>query len=454
MKKDYKAHLTEDSVLKHLLSLTWPGIGGSLALTVFNLTDTFFVSRLGTDALAAMGFTFPVVLIINSIAMGISMGAGSVLSRAMGSGDYHLMKRTSTDGVLLSVLFVGIISLAGLLTLDPLFRIMGASGEVLKLTKEYMSIWYLGAIATIVPPVSDSCLRATGDMMRPLIVMVTIAVMNAILDPILIFGLFGLPAMGMEGAALATIISRFCGMIATLYFLHYHAGLVDLSAVPWKEIRESWSRILHIGLPSALTQVFPHLTRGIITRLAAGAGGAAAVAALAAGTRIESLGMIIIGAYSMALVPMMGQNWGARKWQRVREIRRVTFRLSLIFGGFVILAMFTLARPAALIFTKDPEVLVRTISYLKIMGTAAFGLSLYVWVGQLLNSAGIPRPAAQMIISGSLLMIPLAFAGSLFAGFNGLIAGLAAGQLITAGAALMMDRKYLEKSGEELPSVS
>ena len=443
MNKNFKARLTEGPVHSHLFSLTWPGISGSLAITVFNLTDTFFVSRLGTDALAAMGFIFPIILIINSVAMGISMGSGSVLSRALGSGDHHLMKRTSTDGVLLAVLIVGLISILGIWSLDPLFRIMGASGDVLILTKEYMLVWYMGAMATIIPPVSDSCLRATGDMIRPLIVMVVIALMNGILDPILIFGFFGLPAMGIKGAALATVISRGFGMIATLGFLHFHAGLVDLSRPSWKEIRESWMRILVIGLPSALTQLLPHLTRGIVTRLAAGTGGAAAVAALAAGTRIESLGVVLIGAYSMALVPMVGQNWGAERWMRIREIRRITSRMSFAYGFSVILAVLVLARPAALIFTKDPAVIPITITYLRLMGAAAFSLAFYTWTGQILNSAGIPRPAAHMNIGGSLLIIPLAFTGSLTFGITGLIIGMAAGQIFTAGIAVLVDRKYL-----------
>lgn len=416
-----------------------------MAITIFNLTDTFFVSRMGTDALAAMGFTFPVVLIIGSIAMGISMGSGSVLSRALGSGDQHLMKRTSTDGVLLAILIVGVVSLLGLLSIDPLFRLMGASGEVLILTKDYMFIWYIGAIAVIVPPVSDSCLRATGDMIRPLIVMVFIAVLNGILDPILIFGLFGLPAMGIKGAALATIISRSCGMLATLYFLHFHAGLVEFSPSSWKEIRESWSRILHIGLPSAITQLFPHLTRGIITRLAAGVGGTAAVAALAAGTRIESLGIIFIGAYSLAIVPLVGQNWGAKKWNRVNDIRKITRRISVVYGLFGILAAFTLSEIAVKIFTQDPAVIPIAVKYLRLMGISSFALAFSLWTGQTMNSAGIPHPAAKMNIGGSLLIIPLSFTGSITFGITGLVTGIALGQIITAGSAVFIDKKYLNK---------
>ena len=211
--------VTSGSLERHLVRLTVPTIGGMFAITVFNLTDTFFVSRLGTEPLAAMGFTFPVIMFIGSVSMGMALGAGSVLARAMGKGDHHLMNRIATDGILLSILTVLIVSTLGLLTMEPLFRFLGATEHTLPLVKDYMSIWYIGVVAFIMPPVGDSSMRALGDMKRPLIVMMVCAVFNVILDPILIFGLLGFPAMGIAGAALATILSRFAGMVTTLSFL-------------------------------------------------------------------------------------------------------------------------------------------------------------------------------------------------------------------------------------------
>jgi len=431
MKK--KSSLLEGAIPGQLFSLTWPGLGGSLAIILFNITDTFFVSRLGTDSLAAMGFTFPIVMIIGSASMGISLGAGSVLSRAMGRGDHYLMKRTATDGILLSVLMVGIISLAGILSLDPLFRLLGASGEVLRQVKEYMLIWYLGSIAVAMPAVGDSCLRATGDMIRPLIVMTICAVMNFILDPILIFGLFGLPAMGIRGAALATVISRCFGMVATLSFVHFHAGLLELTRPAFHEIRESWVRILHVGLPSAVTQLLPPLTRGLVTKMAAAAGGAASVAALAAGSRIESIGNIIIMAYSMALVPMIGQNWGGERWNRIRIIRKLTLKLALLYGIIVAAGAFLLAKPAAMIFTRDTQVLSHTVFYLRVMALSVGSLCFSTWTAQSLNAAGKPRYSARLNFIGSLVfIIPLSFLGSRLYGFAGLVAGFSAGQGLTS----------------------
>jgi MATE family, multidrug efflux pump len=444
MRKNH--NLTSGSIFRHMLSLTWPGIGGSLAITIFNLTDTFFVSRLGTDSLAAMGFTFPVVMIIGATASGISMGSGSVLSRAMGSGNTHMMKRTATDGILLSVFLVGIISLAGVFSLDILFKSMGASGNVLSLVKDYMFIWYLGSMAVVMPPVSDSCLRATGDMIRPFIVMMVCAGMNVILDPILIFGYFGFPAMGIKGASLATVISRCFGMIVTLSFLHFHAGLVDFSIPDIREIKESWVRILKVGIPSAFIQLLLPLTRGFVTRLAALAGGSAAVAAVASGSRIESFALIFAMAYNMAIVPMVGQNWGAEKFERIESIRKFTLKLSIVYGLFVFMAAFIFSRSLSGIFSNDLSVISYTVLYLRIITITTGAFCLYTWTGQSLIAAGLPRPAAILNITGMLLIqIPLAFFGSRIFGFTGLIAGIAAGQGITAVIAWFISRKYLSR---------
>lgn len=444
MKNTKGRNLLEGSVRGHLLALTWPGLGGSLAIMIFNLTDTFFVSRLGTEALAAMGFTFPVVMAIGAAAMGISLGSGSVLSRAMGSGDRQKMKRTATDGIILSLIFVAIISGAGLLTLNPLFSMLGASGSILEMVTSYMFIWYLGSLAVILPPVSDSCLRATGDMMRPLIVMIICAVTNAFLDPIFIFGLLGFPSMGIEGAALATVISRIIGMIATLSFLHFHAGLLDLSIVSFREIVKSWKLILHVGLPSAMTQLLVPLTRAVVTKLAAYAGGAVSVAAVAAGSRIEGFAAIFVMSYSMALVPMVGQNWGGDRKDRVEEVFLVSRGMAVLYGAMFFLSALFLAKPVSSLFSSDPSVIYLTSLYLKIVAASSAAMAFYTWISQALNATGNPEPAARLNLIGVLIfMVPLCVTGTFLFGFTGLLAGLAIGQVLTALYAFRTGRRHL-----------
>ena len=135
--KQHKAQLTEGPVVKTLITLTLPMVVGIVGMVTFNLIDTFFVGRLGTMELAAMSFTFPVILVISSLAMGLGIGTSAVLSHAIGEGDHHKVQRLTTDGLLLSVLVVTAFTLAGMLTIEPLFRMLGAKNETIPLIKEY-----------------------------------------------------------------------------------------------------------------------------------------------------------------------------------------------------------------------------------------------------------------------------------------------------------------------------
>ncbi|MEA2068633.1 MAG: MATE family efflux transporter, partial [Verrucomicrobiota bacterium] len=279
--------LLKGSVRGHLTRLTLPSIGGMFAIMVFNLTDTFFVSRLGTDELAAMGFTFAVVMAVGALAIGFSTGASSIITRALGAGNRTLARRTVSDGLFLTILGTVLVSILGYFTITPLFALLGAEGRELELVREYMQVWFIGAVVVMMPPVSDSCLRADGDMVRPLIVMCTCAAMNLILDPILIFGWGPVPSLGMKGAAIATVIARTFGMAASLSFLHFRSRLIDWSIPRIRELLHSWKQILILGIPVALMQALNPLAQGFYIRLAAGIGGVQAVAAMATGTRIE-----------------------------------------------------------------------------------------------------------------------------------------------------------------------
>ena len=436
--------VTTGTIGRHMIRLTLPTIGGMFAMTVFNLTDTFYVSRLGTDALAAMGFTFPIVMVIGSVSMGMAIGAGSVLSRAMGAKDHHLMNRIATDGILLSVLTVLIVSSVGLLTMDPLFRLLGATAKTLPLVKEYMTIWYFGVVAAIMPPVGDSAMRAMGDMKRPLIVMIVCAVMNVILDPILIFGLLGFPAMGISGAALATIISRFAGMVTTLSFIHFHYRLLDFKYKSLKELLDSWKKILHIGIPGGFVRLFPQLLRAVLTRLAVSVGGISAVAAVAAGSRIESFSFIISMAIGTALVPITGQNWGANRIDRVNQTRRILNRVAIGYGLFFFVLMLIVAGPVAGIFSDDVDVINNIRWYLWILTVGAIGLNLYNWTSQQLNAAGKPRWVLGINVLGTcIILLPLTALGAKLYGYRGMLMGLCLGQLLLGFLATFVGRREL-----------
>jgi len=438
--------LTKGSIKKNIVSLAVPMIGGSLAFTLFNITDTYFVGKLGTDALAAMGFTFPVILIASAISMGITTGSMSVLSRAAGLNDQAKLKRITTDGLLLSVMVVILFAIFGLSTMDSVFRLLGADEHVLPLVKDYMTIWYACNMVVMMPPLSDSAMRAVGDFKRPMIVMMVCAGLNVILDPIMIFGLFGFPAMGIRGAALATVISRFFGMLTTLYFLGFHHKLIDWSRPQLKQVSQSWKEILKIGVPGMGVTLFPQLLRSVLTALAASVGGAAAVAAIAVGSRIEGFVNIAISAIGVSIVPIVGQNWGAGHYDRVEEMRRLLNRYAPGLGLASLIVINLAARPLASLFTQDPEVMGYALTYLRWILIGFIGMNLYNWNGQAMNAIGKTMWTLGINAGGTVLvMMPALYLGARVS-FGWMMAGLAIAQILVGLFAIGIGRKQLQAS--------
>jgi len=436
--------LLHGSVSGQLTRLTLPSIGGMLAIMVLNLTDTWYVSRLGTDELAAMGFTFSVVMIVGALAIGFSSGAASIITRALGAGNKALASRTASDGLVLTIVGTLMVSMVGYFSIDPLFRILGAEGHVLDLTRSYMQLWFLGAVAVIMPPVSDGCLRAAGDVVRPVIVMCCIALLNVILDPILIFGWGPFPALGIEGAALATIIARTCGMMASLYFLHFKHHLIDWRFPRIREMLRSWLEIIRLGIPAAITQALNPVAQGFYIRLAAGVGGAQAVAAMATGTRIEAFLLILAMAYAIAIIPFVGQNYGAAEHGRIQEARRISNRFALLYAGAALLILLPAARPVSKLFSADPEVIRLSTTYLLIAVLGMAGILVSMWMSQFLNVIGKPRPVMVINLTRVFaFVIPLSLLGSTLFGFTGLVAGLTLGNLCSGTLAYFTSRTAL-----------
>jgi len=421
---------TNGSIAKHIKDMAIPTVGGGIAFALFNITDTYFVGKLGTESLAAMGFTFPIVMIASSLSFGISTGASSIVSRLAGSKNHEQMERVTTDGIILSILMVVLFSILGLTTMDVVFPLLGADADTLPYVKEYMTIWYSFVFVVLMPPVSDGAMRALGDAVRPFRVMLTCALLNIVLDPIFIFGWFGLPAMGIKGAAIATVVSRFVGMLVSLFYLRFHHKLIGFKNMTLDSMIKSWREILHIGIPSVGVSIVPQLLRTLLTAMAASVGGTVAVAAIAVGSRIEGFINIASGSISTSIIPIIGQNWGAMKYDRVAETKKLLMKLAIIVSGIVIIVLNIFAKPIVTIFTSDPQVIEMAVVYLRIMLLGYFGLNFYTWNGNILNAIGKSSVTFRINVGGTLLlMMPAVIVGSRIS-FSGMLIGLVVAQSI------------------------
>jgi putative MATE family efflux protein len=430
-----RATLTEGPVSRALAGLAVPMGFGIVFILAVNLVDTYFVAQLGTVELAAMSFTFPVVGVVMSIAMGLGIGTMSAISRAVGAGDGTATSRLTTHGILLSIGVVTVVALLGLATQGLLFRALGASDEVLPLLSRYMTIWYLGAGFLVVPMVANSVLRALGDARSPMVIMLIAAFANGILDPLLIFGAGPVPAMGLEGAAVATVISRAIALLATLYLLGVRRRLLELRPPVPAELLASTRRILSVGAPAVVTNVLTPVATAVLTAVIA-TQGTAAVAAYGVGSRIEGLAMIAPIAVGASLTPFIGQNWGAHRPERAGQAIRMSnaFGLAWGLGAWLLLAVGGSA--VGRVFTEDPEVLALLGLYLWIV-PFSWGFSGVVnVVSAAFNAIDRARRATVLSVARSLLLaVPLALLGGALGGVAGVFVGMALANVLTAALA-------------------
>ena len=425
-----EATLTTGDVGPTLFRMTVPMVGGMFAMVAFHFADTYFVARLGTRELAAISFTFPVVMFVGSIALGLGMGTSAVISRTIGQGDHADVRRLATHSLTLAVLVVLVVATVGVLTIDPMFTLMGATPDILGLIRQYMTIWYVGVAFVVVPMVGNNAIRATGDTVLPGLIMIAGAAVNVILDPLLIFGLAGFPRLEMAGAAWATVISRATTLIVALGVLHFGKHLLDPSLLPLRTIWGCWKRILHIGVPATATNLLMPVSMGVVTWMAAGFG-KEAVAALGAGGRVQGLSLLVIGALSSALVPFVGQNWGAGHRDRARRAYTVSSLFSLGWGLLSLAVFIAVSRPVAGLFSNDPLVVDHIVRFLWIVpiGYGMQGVGRLVSVT--LNAINRPMHAAALtVVRLVVLLVPLAYLGSQWFGLKGLFAGVAVANVL------------------------
>ncbi|MDX9800534.1 MAG: MATE family efflux transporter [Spirochaetia bacterium] len=440
-----KAVLTEGSVGKLLVKLTIPMIFGILGMVIYNLVDTFFVGRLGKDQLAALSFTFPVVLIIGSISHGLGIGTSALVSRAIGENDYNRVKRLATDSLVLSLIIVASFVVLGLLTIEPLFSLLGAGEKIIPYIKEYMSVWYIGMIFVVVPMVGNNIIRATGDSKTPGVIMMIGALLNGVLDPILIFGSsaipllstftaflgFEIPPFGIRGAAAATLIGRSLTFMVAIYVLTVRERVISFKKPRVREVLESWKEILSIGIPNTATRMIIPIGAGVITRIISSQG-ALAVAGYGIATRIEFFALASVNALSSIIGPFVGQNLGAGRIERVREGIKKGNLMSIILGGFFFALLFIFAGKIASVFSSDPFIVSTASLYLRIV-SAAYGLQgIYLVSVPVLNVFKKPLLASFLsIIEVFILIIPLALIGSIFFNIPGIFTAIGISYLIT-----------------------
>ena len=435
--------ILEGPVGPTLVKLAIPMTFGILSIVMFNVVDTLYVGHLGSQQLAALSFTFPVVFFVISISIGLSIGLSAVLAKAIGEGNPERVRRLTTHGMLLALLIVLIVALIGLLTMDPVFLAMGAEAQLMPIIKEYMTVWFLGIGMLVIPMVGNGAIRATGDTKTPSWIMVMVGVINIILDPFFIFGIGPFPRLEVTGAALVTVIAWGCSLLVTLWILGKREKMIRIPQAPLRVILQSWKEILHIGGPAILTNMMVPISAGILTRFLAQFG-EDPVAAYGVGSRIETIAIIGMLALTSVLTPFIGQNWGAGNHQRVREGTWFSLKFCLVWSLAIYLLIFFLARPLGRAFTGDPEIIQWIQIFLWWVPLTYGGYGISICVNAIFNALHRPLSATLLVILRLFLFtIPLAYLGGRIWGVWGVFLGVGAGNILIGFLSFFWIFRYL-----------
>ena len=424
----------------HLMRMTLPMVAGLLAVLSISVADTYFIGHLGVEELAALSFTFPEVFSLIGISIGLGEGANSVVSRAIGARRESQVRRLATDSLLLAAVIVGGISILGLLTIGPLFRMLGARSAQMVHIEAYMQVWYPGVVLLAVSMVANNILRATGDALSPSALMVVTAAVHIVLDPILIFGLDPIPALGMEGAAWASVLAHTC-RIAIIFFLLVRVRVLDLSLPPLGKLRVSWGRVMSVALPAAASNLVTPAGAGILTAIVARFG-AEAVAGFGVATRIEFLSLVPILALSAGMAPVAGQNWGAGATGRIRLALLQSYVASALWAVLVAGVLWMFGPAAVQLFNPEPHIVGFAADYLDIVIISLSGYGVLVCSAAAFNAVGRAALGLALHISRTfVLAVPLAWLGAGLAGPTGVAFALAAANLAAAGLAVLQCRR-------------
>lgn len=415
-----KTNYTAGSIGRTMIRTMIAMLPGTLAISGYNIADTFFVAKLGTAPLAAMGFTFPVIMLVNCIFHGLGVGVMATVAHAVGGARAAKAAKLVSAGMVLVALIALLLGVLGFFTMDATFRRFGAAGDVLELVEGYMSVWYLGCITAAMAMIGNNLLIAVGDSRLGGLVMCCGLGVNVLLDPLFIFGWGVFPAMGIRGAALATILAQAVGATVSAGALARRHHLWDLHAFHGRIVRPAWSRIIRFAVPATIGMILMPVGNSVITWITAKFGNSAVAGAAAAG-RLEAVAFVLPMALGISLMPMIAQNYGAKFYSRIRRCHRLAMRFAFFFELAMALVFWSCAPYLVGFFTQDAEVAEIMTTYLRIVPWGFGLIEIHRYSGFFFTGCGRPRASAWLAalrIAG--LLIPFSLLALWFHSLPGL----------------------------------
>ncbi len=407
--KGHQEEFTTGSIRRSIFYLAIPMILEMIMESLFAIVDIFFVGKLGVNAVATVGLTESVITIVYAISIGLSMAATAVVARRVGEKKYSAASSAAFQSIFLGTLMALIIGGLGFIFAEEILQLMGASPAVVREGVGYTRIIFAGNVSIMLLFIINGAFRGAGNAAIAMRTLWLSNGINIILDPLLIFGLGPVPAMGVEGAALATTLGRSIGVVYQLYYLTKGNARLQLKAKHMVIRYETMVRIFKVSLGGMGQFLIDSASWIFLTRIVAEFG-SVALAAYTVAFRIVAFTILPAWGLSNAAATLVGQNLGAAQPERAEQSVWYTARYNVIFLGIVSIIFLFAADVFVQLFTSEPEVVRIGALALKIFCLGYVFFAFGMVVVQSFNGAGDTRtPSIISLGVFWLLQIPMAY---------------------------------------------
>lgn len=415
---------------------------GSITMNVAQVAEAVYLGIVGTEALAAMGFAFPLTITLFAFAGGIGTGSSSVIARAAGVGDHERVAFLVTHAQLLAVIVGVTLGVAGYYAAPDIVTLLGAKDVVRAMTIEYLQVYILGVPFFMLSIVGSTLLRATGSAASPGIVMAAGSALQIVFGPIFIFGWFGMPELGIAGAAWAYVASRILSVVL------YAALLVRAGMLRWTldGLGASTKAILHVGGPAIASGLVMPFSMLIITRLLANHGHEV-VAGYNVASRVETMAHMILWSVSSSAEPFVGQNWGAGKYDRVKLALKQCHTFCLGWGAFTFTVMIIFGTTLVAMIDDNPTVVEVSYWFFLFIPLSIGFMGMMQVASSCFNALGKPAPPFTISLLRTIIIyIPLALLADHLWGYLGIFVATAVTNVVLGLVAWKWNRSYVYKT--------
>ncbi len=343
-----------------LVKLSIPGMLGMLVMALYNIVDTFWVARLGGTAIAALTVNFPLQMIAGAVGIGTGVGVASLVARRLGQARGQEVNDIGGQVIIVPLSSGVVIALVSLLIPRQLLHLFGATEEIAELARAYLTAVAFGFPFLLFTMTANGLYRGLGNTLTPMVIMATSSGINLFLDPLLIFGIGPFPALGVQGAGLATAISQFAASLLSVSYL-FSARSGYRIRLPNLRVRYAiLVDIAQVGGPTALMHIGQSLVLSIFNWVLGGFG-AVAIAAYGLTFRVTMLIFPIVAGVNQGLLPIVGFNFGAKQYRRMWHALKLAAAATSLIGLGIGVLIWIAATPIVQVFTREPELVELTV---------------------------------------------------------------------------------------------